>query len=218
LHIIRHAFDETASDKQKYTSSSTLLARKKALRLEMRHQRRALTAHQQKMASRNLLRQLNQSRLLLRHQHIALYLGNDGELNPESLIPLLNTRKKHLYLPVIHPLKKHTLCFCLVRKDTPLRTNRFGIKEPDYTRSRSLHRRLLSLVLLPLVAFDKHGNRMGMGGGFYDRSFAYKHRLPGSRPRLIGLAHSFQEQQNLPTDAWDVPLNGIITDKQSYQL
>jgi 5-formyltetrahydrofolate cyclo-ligase len=213
---VQQAFDVTTPDEASSSESTLIASQKKAIRTKLRQQRRALTDKQQKQASSHLFRQLNQSRLLLRHTHIALYLGNDGELNPESFIPALWARKKKLYLPVIHPLKKHTLCFCALNKGTRLRENRFGIKEPDFTRCKRLSRQFLSLVMLPLVAFDNKGNRMGMGGGFYDRSFAYKHRKARSKPMMIGLAHSFQEQQRLPTEAWDVPLNGIVTDKQFY--
>jgi 5-formyltetrahydrofolate cyclo-ligase len=216
--MLRHAFEETTPEKPDNHQSTAIVSQKKALRIRLREQRRSLTNHQQKQASRNLLKQLNHSRMLLRHKHIALYLGNDGELNPENLIPVLRARKKQLYLPVVHPLKKRTLCFCLLRKNTPLKANRFGIKEPDFRCSKRLGRQFLSLVLLPLVAFDRHGNRMGMGGGFYDTSFAFKHSQPISKPCLVGLAHSFQEQQNLPTEAWDVPLNGIVTDNQIYRF
>jgi 5-formyltetrahydrofolate cyclo-ligase len=75
----------------------------------------------------------------------------------------------------------------------------------------------LDLVLAPLVAFDAHGNRLGMGGGFYDRSFAYLLRhTRWLRPRLIGLAYDFQRQSRLPSQAWDVPLQAIATDQHLY--
>ena len=214
--MLNQALDKPLADEP---SEPGLIAReKKALRTQIRKQRKALTLRQQKLATRNLLRQLNKSRILLRYTHIALYLGNDGELNPEALIPHLWARKKKVYLPVIHPLISHKLCFCEFNARTKLQTNHFGIREPEFSLSKRLRRQFLSVVFLPLVAFDIEGNRMGMGGGFYDRSFAYKHHKANSKPRLIGLAHAFQEQPSLPTESWDIPLDGILTDKQFYRL
>jgi 5-formyltetrahydrofolate cyclo-ligase len=72
--------------------------------------------------------------------------------------------------------------------------------------------RKLDVVLLPLVAFDRRGNRLGMGGGFYDRTFAPRGRGRVSAPRLIGLAHGFQQVAELVDQPWDVPLRGVLTD------
>tara|TARA_R110001592_G_scaffold127070_2_gene338616 strand:- start:14128 stop:14778 length:651 start_codon:yes stop_codon:yes gene_type:complete len=191
-------------------------ADKKKLRATLRKQRRALSYLEQKAASKNLLKQVNRSKLLFKHQHIALYLGNDGELNPENLIKQLWKQKKHVYLPAIHPIFKNTLCFCRIKPNPKLIKNRFGILEPDFKNTARLPRQLLSLVLMPLVAFDKAGNRMGMGGGFYDRSFAYKVKTGRSKPKLIGIAHAFQEQTSLPLERWDVPLKGVLTDQTFY--
>tara|TARA_R110002167_G_scaffold37515_3_gene117571 strand:+ start:83 stop:736 length:654 start_codon:yes stop_codon:yes gene_type:complete len=197
---------------------TTIQADKKILRTKIRQQRQALTDLQQKKASTNFCRQFKQSKLLLKHQHIALYLGNDGELNPQPLIKKLWKQKKHAYLPVIHPLHQNRLCFCLVTPKSKFSKNKFGILEPDFKYSKVFPRKNLSLVLMPLVAFDNAGNRMGMGGGFYDRSFAYKAKLKHSRPKLIGLAHAFQEQELLPIAKWDIPLDGVLTDLKFHQF
>jgi 5-formyltetrahydrofolate cyclo-ligase len=193
-------------------------ADKKKLRNLIRHQRRSLNKAQQQKASKNLIKQIKKSKLLLRHQHITLYLGNDGELNPEILINLLWKYKKQAYLPVIHPLLKTRLCFCLVQPNTRFIKNKYGILEPIYKHTKSLQKQHLSLVLMPLVAFDKRGNRMGMGGGFYDRSFAYKAKKRSSKPKLIGIAHAFQEQKSLPIEKWDIPLDGVLTDQNFFQF
>jgi 5-formyltetrahydrofolate cyclo-ligase len=191
---------------------------KKKLRSTLRKQRRSLSYLEQKAASKNLIIQINQSKLLLKHQHIALYLGNDGELNPEILINELWKQKKHVYLPVLHPFYKNTLCFCRMKPESKLIKNRFGILEPYFKYSKSIQKRFLSLVLMPLVAFDKTGNRIGMGGGFYDRSFSYKANSKHCKPKLIGVAHAFQEQNSLPLEKWDIPLEGVLTDKTFYQF
>lgn len=90
--------------------------------------------------------------------------------------------------------------------------NRFGIPEPDRNAKR-LPSRLLSVVLLPLVGFDSDGNRLGMGGGFYDRTFGYAIHSSARRPRLIGVAYECQRSADgLPRRPWDVPLDGVVTE------
>lgn len=191
---------------------------KKNLRAQIRKLRQSLSLAQQKKASVNLCKQFKQSKLLLKHQHIALYLGNDGELDPKILIKQLWKQKKQVYLPVIHPLYHNRLSFCLITARSKFNKNKFGILEPDFKSAQRISAKNLSLVLMPLVAFDKTGNRMGMGGGFYDRVFAYKDTDKHSRPKLIGLAHAFQEQPSLPIQKWDIPLEGVLTDQKFHQF
>src|SRR5687767_13746260 len=91
-----------------------------------------------------------------------------------------------------------------------MRRNRFGIPEPTGRRCAPQQ---LDLVLLPLVAFDRRGARLGMGGGFYDRTFAFLRVAGRRKPRLVGLAHHFQEVAQLPREPWDVPLAAIVTER-----
>ena len=72
--------------------------------------------------------------------------------------------------------------------------------------------------MLPLVGFDRRGRRLGMGGGFYDRTFAFSRIRPRLAPKLIGLAHDLQRVQQLPVEPWDVPLHGVVTDRQRYRF
>ena len=91
-----------------------------------------------------------------------------------------------------------------------LTANRFGIPEPDPKFNKKISAKYLQAVGLPLVAFDHKGNRLGMGGGFYDRTFEFC-RSAGNKPKLFGLAHSCQETKELPTESWDIQLFGIIS-------
>jgi len=190
---------------------------KRNLRRKIRQKRRNLTVKYQRDASRRLATQLHLSKLLLKHKHIALYLGNDGELDPTPLIRQLWRQKKQVYLPVIDPFSSNQLFFCKIQANTPLIKNKFGILEPDFKSAQRIPKQFLSLVLMPLVAFDKHGNRMGMGGGFYDRSFEFKANKRG-KPSLIGIAYHFQEQRSLPIEPWDIPLEGILTDQHYFKI
>lgn len=95
--------------------------------------------------------------------------------------------------------------------------NRFGILEPDIQHNRIMHPRSLDIVIVPLVAFDVQRNRLGMGGGYYDRTFeASRVRSEWKRPRLIGVAHELQKQKLLATRSWDISLDAVITEEGLY--
>ena len=153
-------------------------------------------------------------------RHVALYTSNDGEIDTSVLASKLRARGATVYVPVIVGLRKHRLLrFAPLDDDTPLKANRFGIPEPDISPRRFRHSRELDIVFLPLVAFDADGNRLGMGGGYYDRSLAWRqHRRAFSQARLIGVAYQFQQLDALPVESWDVPIDGILTDAMFRSL
>ena len=94
----------------------------------------------------------------------------------------------------------------------PLRRNRLGIDEPD--NGARLGARWLDLVFLPLVGFDRFGLRLGTGGGFYDRAFAFRrHRQAWHAPRLVGLGYDFQQVERIAPAAHDVRMDLVVTDK-----
>ncbi|WP_111641405.1 5-formyltetrahydrofolate cyclo-ligase [Marinimicrobium alkaliphilum] len=189
-------------------------AAKRQLRRQLRARRNTLSTQQQRRAADRLARHLGRHPWLMRSTHIALYLANDGELDPQPLLERLWLMGKHVYLPVLQPLTARQLWFVRYTPTTPLRRNRFGIAEPDPKRSPRLAAEHLQLVLLPLVGFDRCGGRLGMGGGFYDTTFAFKRRQPGRGPVLLGLAHSCQEAPALPMAGWDIPLAAIATENE----
>ena len=185
------------------------------LRRELRRRRRALTPGQRRLASQRLCRRLRRLPEVQRARRVALYLPNDGEIDPTPLIGWLRRRGARVHLPVLKPLSRNRLWFVHYHAGTPMVRNRFGIREPETRHGAHRARRLpawaLDLILLPLVGFDARGQRMGMGGGFYDRTLAFTRR-PGPRPRLIGLAHDCQQVSELPVEPWDVPLDAIASD------
>ncbi|AZE69980.1 5-formyltetrahydrofolate cyclo-ligase [Pseudomonas synxantha] len=187
------------------------------LRRMLRKARRALTPSEQRQAALGVYRQLAQHPLFRRAKHISLYLPTDGEIDPRLLLRAAQRRGKATYLPVLSAWPRTKMVFQRVRPGEKLLPNRFGILEPRVNAHRQRQVWALDLVLLPLVGFDDAGGRLGMGGGFYDRSLAYlARRYSWRKPTLLGLAHECQKVGRLAQASWDVPLAGTVTDKQWY--
>lgn len=192
------------------------------LRREMRHRRRTLTPLQQKKAAAALKSRILAMPEFIRAKRVALYLPNDGEIDPGFLIQQAQKMGKTCYLPVLQPLADNRLWFVQYDRNTPMTRNRFGIPEPrlrgfaNNMRNRCRPENL-DLVLFPLVAFDTDGGRMGMGGGFYDRTFAFTRQRQFGKPALIGLAHECQRVNSLPTAHWDIPLQAVVSDQAIYR-
>jgi len=190
-----------------------------AIRRQMRQQRRALSAAESRRAAAALSQHLGNSALFRRSDHIAFYLANDGELDLRPLIERAWDMGKTCYLPVLSPAFHNRLWFARYEQDTPLVENCFHIPEPAARWREARPAWALDLVLTPLVAFDLAGNRLGMGGGFYDRTLAYlRRRKVWHQPHLMGIAHEFQRVASLPHAPWDVPLHGIATDCALYPV
>ncbi len=188
---------------------------KPSQRQQIRQQRCLLSAAEQHHAALALATRLAKQAFYQRAETIAAYLPNDGEISPLPLLHHAQRLGKSIYLPV---LEGSMLRFVRYRPGlTPLHRNRLGIFEP-YPQARHLIEPTgLELVLLPLVAFDAAGNRLGMGGGYYDRSFAFKNSLPPvSKPILVGIAHQLQKVAVLSVDRWDIAMDSIATDRALY--
>jgi len=180
------------------------------LRRLMRARRRALRSGQRKAAAARLALQVARSPLFLRARRVALYLAADGEIDPAAIRRIAWRLGKQVYLPVLHPRQQKRLAFVQFGRGECLLPNRFGIGEPAALAGR-VRPWQLDLVLMPLVAYDASGGRLGMGGGYYDRTFA---PLQGDcrwprRPALVGLAYRFQQVAALPQRPWDVPLRRV---------
>ena len=186
------------------------------LRQHIREKRTALGPAGQAMASSALEKNLRSLQLTKGARHVALYLANDGEIDPGGFMHWAFTQAKHCYLPVLHELDDRPMKFAEITPDSRFKPNRFGIPEPMVADHELLEASQLDLILLPLVAFDLKGNRIGMGGGFYDRTLAFTRDRPyDQRPKLIGLAHAFQYHDGITPSPWDIPLDGIATDERA---
>ncbi len=183
------------------------------LRQAIRQQRRALTPAQRQHYARQLASHIVHSRLFRPAQHIACYLANDGEMDLSPVIQRIWSMSKQCYLPILSEGKEKQMWFAPYQAGDTLIPNRYGIPEPDCHSDAWLAPQQLELVLMPLVAFDDQGNRLGMGGGYYDRSFAFLTRPHGiKKPRLVGVAYELQRVDTLPFEPWDVPMNAIATE------
>ena len=181
----------------------------------MRAKRQALSAEEQDHASAKLSQQLLRLSGLLSARRIGAYVANDGEMDPLPAIESLVLKKIEAYLPVLFGSRRPRVRFARYYPAEPMTPGRFGIPTPFHDKRDLRDPMELDWLLMPLVAFDDRGNRLGMGGGFYDASLASRaNRRFWRRPRLIGIAHEFQRVDNLTLDSWDIPLDGILTDQK----
>jgi len=193
---------------------------RQSLRREIRLKRQNLSPNQQRTASHELVNTLCNSPHFTQSQNIAVYLASDGEISPFRVIEAAWAEGKQVYLPVVQAASieasnksaEKGMLFYRYSSDTPLQRNVYGIEEPIIEHSESIKAEDLDLVLLPLVAFDRQGGRLGMGGGYYDRAFEFKAGQAQLNPYLLGLAHHCQEVDSLALAAWDIPLAGVATD------
>lgn len=205
----------TSSGAASLNDSSTLS--RPQLRRLLRKARRTLNRAEQRQAAQGLYRQLAQNPLFRRARHVSLYLPMDGEIDPRLLLREAQRRGKKTYLPVLSAWPRTKMVFQRVRPGERFRPNRFRIPEPRIDARKQRKIWALDLILMPLVGFDDQGGRLGMGGGFYDRSLAYQARRKAwQKPVLLGLAHECQKVEKLAVASWDVPLQGTVSDKRWY--
>ncbi|MCL1090071.1 5-formyltetrahydrofolate cyclo-ligase [Shewanella profunda] len=184
-------------------------ANRDQLRKTIRTARKSLSATAQTQASLDARQYMLNELKAKNAQHVALYLTHDGELATAPLIDALWQLGIQTYLPRLHPFNAGQLVFLHYTVDTPMQVNQFGILEPKLDVRAIMPIGQLDVVVTPLVAFDLEGNRMGMGGGYYDRTLAnWQHQ---GKPLPMGYAHDCQQVTSLPCEHWDVPLPIIIT-------
>jgi 5-formyltetrahydrofolate cyclo-ligase len=185
-------------------------------RRELRAARRRLSPDDQRRHTRALTRLLSRHPWFLRARRIAAFWPADGELDPRPLLELAIGRGRRGFLPALRPGTRRKLWFLPYRPGAPLGRNRLGIPEPR-SRRRPALAWTLDLILVPLVGFDADGNRLGMGGGFYDRTLGFlRWRTHWHRPRLIGIAHACQRVARIDPRPWDVPLDAVATECKVY--
>jgi 5-formyltetrahydrofolate cyclo-ligase len=183
------------------------------IRQHYRRLRANLSSQDQQLNAFNLARNVNLRLGKYKSLKVAAYLATQGEI---SLSPWIALQSQHqVFLPKLYEPIHPNLRFAEMNHHTRWTKNRFKITEPHAHWGETLNARQLDVILMPLVAFDRHGTRLGMGGGYYDRSLAFKRsRKHLSKPILIGIAHSIQEHPQLLRNQWDVGMDCIITEKE----
>lgn len=180
-----------------------------SLRQLMRKRRRSLKSKEQSLAEERVTRRLTLLPSFYMSKRIAFYLAHDGEIDPKFAMGIAESVGKECYLPLLHPLKQKRLYFAKYKRGDPLSINRYGIQEPLLRGAKIVPPFAIDLIIMPLVAFDSSCNRIGMGGGFYDRTLSTEYK----NTRLIGLAQSIQETSAINKRSWDVTLHAIVTEK-----
>ncbi len=192
-------------------SDASVTSARRALRAQIRTQRRNVPPEHRALAARLVARNIDRAFHLRPGQRIAVYASLREELDTTPLISLARRRGCRIFLPRIIR-RTGFIRFVESLAQGRASVNHLGIVEPQ--GSTSISPRWLDLVLLPLVGFDARGMRLGMGGGFYDRTFAFRNiHTAWRRPRLVGVAYSFQQLPSIERQAHDVRLDAVITEK-----
>ena len=154
--------------------------------------------------------------------NVAAFLAFDGEPDLSSLISTAWEQEQRVFLPTVHS-KDQPLRFVAYDRSTALVANRFGILEPDPATAQTIDPAELDCVLTPLVAFDAACHRIGVGGGFYDRTFAFKRTTAENRteetikPLMIGVAFELQKVESIEPQPWDISLDAVVTENGTYE-
>lgn len=188
------------------------------IRSKIQKERAQLSKEEQSRRSKKICSRIIQSDILSDALNIAIYLPVRGEADPTFLENFKEISGKSFYLPILSQINNNHLEFALYNKHTVMKLNRFNIPEPDPNSAQVLSDpRKLDVVIMPMVAIDALGNRIGMGGGFYDRTFAFK-KIQSCKPNLIAFAYDFQLIEEQTPQSWDVPADSIALENQLIRM
>ena len=187
---------------------------KKILRLKLRKKRNNLSLCIQKKNAKSILYQCLKLGIFRQVHNVALYLTNDGEISTNYIISFLKSQNKVVYLPV---LSKETLVFLPLTKN--LVKNRFNIMEPTVRTNAIKHPKHINIIFMPLVGFDNNNNRLGMGGGFYDKTLAFT-KLSSARfnTKIYALAHNIQQVKTVYSKNYDIKPSIIFTESRAIKI
>ncbi|XBC44217.1 MAG: 5-formyltetrahydrofolate cyclo-ligase [Buchnera aphidicola (Schlechtendalia peitan)] len=183
--------------------------RRAFIRQYFRNIRQKLTLEERKMSSVNISDIAFSCKKISSSKNIAIFMSFDGEIDTNILIKQFWEKNYSVFLPIVDPDYKKTLLFAKYFPSTLLQLNQFNILEPVITKKEDiLFHSDMDVIIVPLVAFDKFGYRLGMGGGFYDK-ILINWKKEGFFP--IGLAYNFQLMNKIIPASWEVPLPAVIT-------
>lgn len=192
----------------------SLPAEQKAqLRQQLLSLRTDLSLAERQQAEKNIASYILTNESWQNAKKIATFASIKGEVNLSFINGMAWQQKKQLYLPI---LSQQKLLFAPYEQDGKVELNQYGIMEPSVAEDQHMTADQLDLILVPLVGFDIHGNRLGMGKGYFDAALAPLMKLP-QRPLLMGVAFACQQVSELPIEEWDVPLDMIVTEEGVIQ-
>lgn len=172
-----------------------------------------MSAHLKQEASLKIANTVCNFDIFKNSEIFAAYLAFHNEVDPAPIINCVWQKHKACYVPF---LKNNEMLFVKYEQEDELIKNHYGILEPVFNANKVISPKEIDLVITPLVGFDTNGNRLGAGGGYYDRTFDFLKNSPRKKPYLLGIAYDFQKLQNFTPQKWDVPLNMIVTEKNIY--
>ena len=194
-------------------SDTSLKAERSALRQQLRQQRRSISRQTQQVAARQLAIQFDRCYLLKPQLRIAVYLAMPDELDLHAFIARAMARHCHLYVPHILNKVQRQMRFVPLLRNSRLSRHSWGMQQLQHAPRKVIGLRQLDMVLVPTVGFDIHGNRLGMGAGFYDRHLACLRHSRWQRPRLIGVAYASQQVERIPALPHDITLPRVMTEQ-----
>jgi len=183
---------------------------KKAHRLTLKNARQAIHPFKRMCAARASTQLLRNFSPLQSAKRVGSYLDVNGEFPMAAINAMLLQQQKTLFFPKIEDFKNARMHFAQWTSSSRLKANKFEIPEivaPTLPHSRALP---LDLIFVPLLGFDNTGNRLGMGGGFYDRYLA--NYTTTKKPFVLGVAYDIQRLAKLKVEPWDYPLDAILTE------
>lgn len=181
-------------------------------RNEIRQKRKALHEDEVAKCSELVRHVVLEHEFLKQNRCIASYHSFSGEIDTVEINKALRLAGHHMALPVIHPEEKGLMDFYSYEKPEDLILNRFKIPEPVVSEENLVQPHHLEVVIVPLVGFNEKGERLGMGGGYYDRML----KKISCECLTLGLAYDFQLIPEIKSQAWDMPLDEVITPTKHY--
>ena len=167
----------------------------KKIRNIIKEKRSQLSEKELRLTSKAITERIRSFKFSKELTKIGIYYAVNNEVDVHPLCEILWQENKRVYLPIV---EKKKLLFGEYRNTSNLKNNRFKIPEPIVGLESQISAFELDLIFMPLVAFDPMGNRIGMGGGFYDRTLDNK-QLDNDlkKPILVGVAYEFQKQNQV---------------------
>lgn len=201
-----------------------MITEKSAIRQHLLSKRLNLSEAERTAWDQQIFQQLISCDFFKQANHFACYFSH---LNEPQLVNLIldyiqttvnhNAHHQSLYLPILKKSEAGSyLSFGRCDLKTRFKNNLYNIPEPDVPTELELNASELDLILMPLVGFTSLKKRLGMGGGFYDRTLSFKLKTPDTKPYLVGIAYECQKSERIPIENHDIGLDNVITESRLY--